>query len=377
MKVFDRYLLQLFLRVLLVCMFSITGLYVVVDFCNNMDEFLGYGSERGYLAVIGEYYGPRIPWFFDRISGLLALIAAMFAITWLQRTNEMTAVLAAGISKTRIIKPLVCAAVAVSLLAAANRELIIPANRDKLLRNAQDWLGQAPRPVEPVLDHRTDILLNGLNTYARDGRIDKPSFLLHHPIGDFGKMLKAETANYSPPKSGRPGGYLLQGVFEPADLSQTPSGSLTAESEPIIFSPYDTEWLRPDECFVVSEIDFQQLAGGSQWRQFASTGELLAGLRNPSQDYGADVRVMIHSRFIQPALDMTLFFLGLPLVLTRESRNIFVAAGWCLLVVTGFFAVVLLSQAMGSSGYLLGPELAAWLPLFVFVPVAAALRPEA
>ena len=140
MNVFDRYLLRLFLKVLIACMLCITGLYVVVDFCNNMDEFIGYGGEQGYFQVIGQYYAPRVPWFFDRISGLLALIAAMFAITWLQRSNEMTALLAAGVSKARILKPLILAAAAVSLLAAANREFLIPVYRHKLLRNAQGEL---------------------------------------------------------------------------------------------------------------------------------------------------------------------------------------------------------------------------------------------
>ena len=62
-------------------------------------------------ACCSSYYGARVLSFFDRISGLLALIAAIFTITWFQRTNELTAVMAAGISKARIIRPLVVATV--------------------------------------------------------------------------------------------------------------------------------------------------------------------------------------------------------------------------------------------------------------------------
>ena len=53
-------------------------------------------------------------------------------------------------------------------------------------------------------------------------------------------------------------------------------------------------------------------------------------MRNPSLDYGADVRVAIHGRIVKPLLDMTLLFLGLPLVVTRESRNVFIAMGLCM-----------------------------------------------
>jgi lipopolysaccharide export system permease protein len=69
---------------------------------------------------------------------------------------------------------------------------------------------------------------------------------------------------------------------------------------------------------------------------------------------------------------MTLLFLGLPLVMARHSRNIFVAAGSCLLMVAIFLIVVLASHGLGMS-YLLKPALAAWGPLLVFVPGAVAM----
>ena len=42
------------------------------------------------------------------------MVAAIFTITWFQRTNELTAVMAAGISKARIVRPLVAATVIVA-----------------------------------------------------------------------------------------------------------------------------------------------------------------------------------------------------------------------------------------------------------------------
>ena len=71
MPTFDRYLLRLFLKVLLVCFVSLTGLYIVIDVFNNLDEFVGYAKQDG-AAVFTDYYSARVPWFFDRISGLIA-----------------------------------------------------------------------------------------------------------------------------------------------------------------------------------------------------------------------------------------------------------------------------------------------------------------
>ncbi len=371
MQTFDRYLLRLFLKVLLVCFLSITGLYVVIDACNNLDEFIGYGKQQGsVLPVLTDYYSARVPWFFDQISGLLALIAAMFAVSWLRRSNEMTALMAAGVPTSRIVRPLIAAALVVAVLAAANREVVIPSVRDKLTRNAQDWLGENARSLEPILDNHSGILISGRYTYAGQQRIERPTFRLHRQLGRFGRKLEGDNAYYHPPRPDRPGGFLLQGV-DPAELAERPTATL--DGQPLIFSPGDTDWLGPDECFVVSDITFDQLAGGSQWRRLASTADLISGVRSPGLTYGADAQVAIHSRLVQPFLDMSLFFIGLPLVLTRENRNIFLAAGWCLLLVVVFLMVVMVCRAMGANGYLLGPALAAWCPLFVFAPIAAAV----
>lgn len=204
MSTFDRYLLRLFVKVLLACFVSMVGLYIVIDGFGNLDEFISYGREQGGLhKVVADYYSARIPWFFNHASGLLALVAGMFVITWLQRTNELTALMAAGITTKRIIRPLLAAAVIVSLLAAANRELVIPEVRDKLVRNAQDWLGNTARKVDAVTDNRTDILIGGRASFAEDQRIQDPTFTLHRPLGEFGRKLVAENAFYKPPQGDR------------------------------------------------------------------------------------------------------------------------------------------------------------------------------
>ena len=81
----------------------------------------------------------------------------------------------------------------------------------------------------------------------------------------------------------------------------------------------------------------------------------------------------MHSRFVQPFLDVTLFVLGIPLVLSRRSRSVFVAAGLGVGVVIAYFAVMIVCQTLGASGFLMSPALAAWAPLMILLPIAAAV----
>ena len=90
---------------------------------------------------------------------------------------------------------------------------------------------------------------------------------------------------------------------------------------------------------MVSDVTVDELTGGTVMRRFASTGELIRALKNHSIYFSPDVRVMIHSRILQPLLDITLLFLGLPLVAARDNRNVFVAIGICMGLVALFFIV--------------------------------------
>jgi lipopolysaccharide export system permease protein len=372
MKIIDRYLLRQFLHVFVICFISLTGLYVVLDAFSHLDNFMQYSQKQGsLLGVLGEYYFYKSIGFFERLSGVISLIAAMFTVAWIQRHNELTALMAAGISRVRVVKPVILACVALALLTAAGRELIIPRFRQQLSRDARDLMGDQAQQLRPRHDNQTNILLRGSRTFANEKRVEAPSFRLPAEWALWGTQLSAANAYYQPPQDGRPGGYLLKEVKEPAGIGTKPS--LTAGERKIVITPRDApEWLAADQCFVVSDVTFEQLTSSQQWQQFSSVAEMAAGLKNPSLDFGADVRVAIHVRVVQPMLDVTLLFLGLPLVLARESRNMFLSIGMCVGVVSVYSLTVLSCQYLGTM-YMLSPALSAWLPLMVYVPIAVAM----
>jgi lipopolysaccharide export system permease protein len=278
--------------------------------------------------------------------------------------------LAAGVSPARLTTPLLIAALLVSLLGAANREVGLPRVRGSLARNAQDWLGEASRKCTPKYDIRSDVLISGKSTFAKERRIDEPVFRLPPELAAWGRQIVADAAYQLPATGDHPDGFLLRGVKQPANLPQLPSVKL--DDRPVLLSPADVSWLAADECFVVSVVTFEQLTVGSGWRRYLSSYELVSGLRQQTIEPGADVRLTVHARVVQPLLDMSLVLLGIPLVLRRGSRNIFVSAGIGAALVAAQFVVVLVCHALGVN-YLLKATLAAWLPLLMFGPIAYTL----
>lgn len=371
MMILDRYLLRQFVQIFVICFLSLTGLYVVIDAFGHLDHFSAYAAEHGNLiGTIAEYYGYRSLSFFDRTSGMLAMIAAMFTVTWLERHHELTAILAAGISKFRVIKPVLIAAVIVSLLAMANREFVIPNVRDKLTRNTKDLGGDQMHDLEACHDGRTGILISGEKAITAEKRIVNPTFVLPAALSQYGSNLVARDAYYQPATNDHPSGYLLDGVKLPRRVDKL--SSLLWEDDPVIIAPKDAAWLESKQLFVVSQVRFQLLSSGSAWRNYASTGELIAELGSPSTELGTDVRVAVHSRLMQPLMDGTLLMLGLPLMFSRRKRNVFFSFSICLGVAIAFTMVTLACHSLGGLN-LLRPTLAAWLPILVFLPVAVAM----
>ena len=57
------------------------------------------------------------------------LLVAYVALSWLERHNELTALLAAGITRWRIAKPTIFFTIFVSIIAIGNREFVLPSIR--------------------------------------------------------------------------------------------------------------------------------------------------------------------------------------------------------------------------------------------------------
>ena len=261
MRLIDRYVFSLFLKVFLVCFLSLTGIYIVGDFVGNLNEFIEAADQQGSLvSLLTIYYGARVPWFFDLIGRVVALIAAVFAITWLQRHNEMTALMAAGISRWRIIKPLVFGVVAVSLLGAINRETLIPSLRDELTQRLRDRTDTQAVPLTPAFDHMTDILITGQEAVESKRQIIQPVFHLPTSMAYFGHQIAAQQAVRRPATPEHPSGYLLSEVKSPENIDQL--DPVLLDGSPVIYTSANTDWLDAEQCFVVSNVSFGQLTGG-------------------------------------------------------------------------------------------------------------------
>ena len=365
----DRYVLVLFLRTMIICFCSIAGIFIVFHAFTSMDDLVKQGqAEDGLVRVMLRYYGPYMLLLFDWTGAIIALMAFLFTVGWMRRTGELTAILSAGVSHGRIFRPILIASFLIVLVQLANREWVLPNHRDALSMKAKDISGETEQPILAQYDKTNRVLVDGSSLMTQAKTIREPSFRLDGQYPGFGDLLVAGTAQWLDATNEHGPGYLLNGVQRPELIDQLPSVALG--QRPILMTSRDQTWLGPKQCFFATTVHTDLLQTNQSATRMSSVAELADRVRNPAVHSSMSLQVLLHERIIRPPLDFALILLGLPLVVNRHGRNLFVMIGAAMLTVMGFFFVKTLASAMGGGGYLLSPPMAAWLPLIVIGPIA-------
>ncbi len=128
MKTLDRYIVWNFLTTALLFFVAMMLLRIVMDLFVNIDEFTELQTETfaAKLAHVGSYYGYKSLVYFTELGGVIIVVSTAFTLARMNHTNELTAMLASGVSLYRVTMPIVLCAMAIGGLIILDQELIIP-----------------------------------------------------------------------------------------------------------------------------------------------------------------------------------------------------------------------------------------------------------
>ena len=365
MTILDRYILRSFLFNFVGWNLCFIGIFVIFDLFTNLDSLIQAGKAANNVpkVIILYYLFKSIP-IIMLLGSVLSLVSAMVTVAMLMRNNELVPIQSAGIPTLRILRPLIIAVLCVTAMFCVMKECLLPNIQDQIVMEASDYAENKGSLLNVAIDNETNINILGDRVFRSGKRISEPEFIFPRNIAKQKLRLTGKEAFYKPATKLHPAGYLLTCVHE-KNVVQSPS--LVWENKPILLTPMDTSFLEPDQCFIVSNVPFESLASKDAW-QYASLWTLISATRNKSLDIGTSVHAAIHSRLTQPVLDMTLLFLGLPVLLVSGDRNVFKAMGVSGLILFAFLLVCYACQFAGTNNNM--PVLGAWLPMMIFVPLA-------
>jgi lipopolysaccharide export system permease protein len=375
MKILDRYVLWLFIKNYLISMMVLIGLYVLLDMVFNFDELVELRSQvdGGILGVLGivvsivDYYFFRSFLIFVYLSSIIPVVAAAFTLMRLSRFNELVAMLAAGVPLLRIAMPVIVAAVVLNMvLLPINQEVIIPSIIPKLIRK-HDQLADASGHSYPI-------------RWMQIGSHDLLSAGNYHPPGEKTPAVMQVVDVIRRDSNLIPTSHLIadEAVWEPAKRRwKLTNGrvidSLRGAGTEVVERP--VEYLEegsvtPTEIALYRNTDFVE------WLSTPQLNELIARDRTYAR---MELLRVKHFRWTQWFSNIVVLLLAIPCVLTREPGRLRAAAFKTVVLVGGCLATLFLSQQLATTPPS-NPDLAArwpiymaWLPIFLYAPVAAVM----
>lgn len=120
----DRYIIGKFIGTYLFSIALIISISIVFDFNENLSKFSQYHAP--WQAIIMDYYANFIPYFANLFSPLFVFIAVIFFTSKMAGNSEIIAIISAGISFKRLMRPYMISCVLISVVSFWLAAYIIP-----------------------------------------------------------------------------------------------------------------------------------------------------------------------------------------------------------------------------------------------------------
>ena len=356
MKILDKYVVTNFLIGYVVAFCVLIGLTIMIDLFVNLDEFAEQ-TEYGIFAVVWNifsYYGTHSTLYFRDFAGMITVVAAVFSLGKMVRHNELVAVMASGISLKRVIAPIILLALLLTGLLVIDQEIIIPRLADKLVRRHDTMVGQETYDVWFISDGRGSLICSR-RFDVETSTLHSPTILMRSKILDSSRWavtgwISAEEAVYNV-ETGR--WDLTNGRFNRVGSDESDQ---RLDSFPSDITPKDI----PVRRHALHKTLL------SSW-QLAALAKQGTKIKDFAQLHGQK-----HFRITDPIINLVMLMISLPILVCRDPKSMKSAIFFSFAMTGGCFITTFVCKLLTTEYvfHRVMPELWAWLPVFIFLPIA-------
>ncbi|MEP6685225.1 MAG: LptF/LptG family permease [Verrucomicrobiota bacterium] len=105
MKLLDRYVTRNFLQAYVYCIIGFLSIWLIFDVSDNISVFIDQHLSPWSLL---QYYSTQLPQILVILLPVALLLALLFSLGRMSRSNEIVSMLTAGVSIPRLLFPLIC-----------------------------------------------------------------------------------------------------------------------------------------------------------------------------------------------------------------------------------------------------------------------------
>lgn len=340
MQLIDRYILKLFL------LFLVAGILVFVSLKLTVDIMtFAMGNSETSTAILLKFYAYKTPAVIYQLLPVACLMATLFTLSTMNRSNELTALFSMGMSLMRISAPILIAVAVISAGGFAIADQVLPRLMQKA--NYVEYVEIKKRPglystvkTNKIWYRSENILFNIKTLNPQAARAQGITLYYFDPNWDLTQLITAQEVDMK------------------GNLWELKNGLVTlfaAESSFPLTKSFTDKTISMNEDL----SDIQSTTNSSDLMSLKELGRFIernkeAGLETVRYE------VDYHAKFGFAFAALVMSMLGIPFSVGRaRSGGTFLNLGICLLLAFGYWVAYSSGLTLGQHG-LLPPVIAAW-----------------
>jgi LPS export ABC transporter permease LptG/LPS export ABC transporter permease LptF len=355
--ILDEYVMGSFLRNFALVLLSLVVLFLVFTFFELIGDII---RNRTPLVTVGEYLLNLIPFILSNITPLCSLVAVLITFGALNRTSELTAMKATGISLYRIVAPMLVVATILSAALFVFDETYLPdANRrqEALLSSIKGKPAQTfLRPDRKWISGQT----GGTGANAQPNRI------FYYQFFDPDKNVFANLTVFE----FQPGTFTLtRRIFATTARWDDTNGWVFENGWQRSFAGASITSYQPFTLSTFPEIHeqpgyFKKEDRQSQEMSYTELSKYIGDLKQSGFDT-MRLRVQLNRKISYPLMTLVMAILAIPFALSAGKRGSIAGMGTAIGVAIAYWVIAGIFENLGNVNSL-PAVLAAWSPDLLF-----------
>lgn len=353
LSLFDRYIIRQFFVTFFFSAFLFTLIALAIDFSERIENFIE--NKLSAKQVITEYYLNFIPWINGILWPLFTLIAVVFFTARMAKNSEIIAVLSAGMSFGRLMRPYLISAGILSVLHFFGSHIFIPDGNKTFIHFDNTYIhpGNSRTKTDNIHIFLTPDSRIFIRNYRSRDTSMREVFLEKFDSTELKILIKAEKMQLLiPPNTWRLSNYEIRRFDGPL-------------KESIVVGRADFL----DTILNLEPRDFVRYINQAEMMTTPEIKEFIAYEKSKGLGTAQQMQSEVHRRSADPFTILVLTVIGTS-VASRKVRGgvgVHLAVGICI----GATFILLSRFAMTFASQLdINPGLAVWLPNILFTLVS-------
>jgi len=352
-SLFDRYIIRQYFVTFFFSAFLFTIIALAIDFSERIDNFVK--NALPVSQVISEYYLNFIPWINGILWPLFALISVVFFTARLAKNSELIAMLSAGMSFRRLLRPYMLSACTLAVIHFFGSHIFIPDGNKTFINFDNTYIhpGNARTKTDNIHIFLTPDSRIFIRNYRSRDTSMREVFLERFDSTVLTTLIKAENMKlYKQPNTWRLSDYEIR-TFQ-ADRTE----SILVSNDDFL-----------DTTLNLEPRDFVRYINEAEMMTTPEIQEFIAYERSKGLDAGRKMASEVHRRSADPYTIIVLTIIGAA-VAARKVRGgvgVHLASG----IIIGAVYILMSRFALTFASQLdINAALAVWLPNICFTLIA-------